>query len=97
MFPHSITQNNANEDEIIPPFFFTFVIALFFSSFLQLILFEYGDTEINPGLQKTRLNSFLYSHWNVNSFISHKMSKQSQIEAYNNFWDLLIHSLIHTI
>ena len=87
MFPHSITQNNAYDH----------VIALFFSSFLQLILFQHGDTEINPGPQKTGLNSFLYSHWNVSSFISHKMAKPSQIEAYNNFWDILIHSLIHTI
>ena len=97
MFPHSITQNNAYDHEIIPLFFFTFVIALFFSSFLQLILFQHGDIEINPGPQKTGLNSFLYSHWNVSSFISHKMAKPSQIEAYNNFWDILIHSLIHTI
>ena len=66
--------------------FFLFIIVPFFSSILQLILLQRGDVEANTGHRKIQLNCFSSCHWNVNSFISHKMAKLPQIEAYNSIY-----------
>ena len=67
-------------------FFFLFFNAFSFSSFLQLILLQHVDVDVNPGPRKAKLNRFSCCHRNVNSLISHNMAKLSQIEAYNSIY-----------
>ena len=60
---------------------FSCFIALLFSSFLQLILLQHRDVEVDPGPRNAKLNSFSCCHWYVNSLTSHNMTKLSQIEV----------------
>lgn len=62
-------------------FFCLFIIALFFSSILKLILAQNGDVEGNTGLR--RLNEIVSHVATGNGLISRKLLKLSQIEAYN--------------
>ena len=61
--------------------FCLFIIALFFSSILKLILAQNGDVEGNTGLR--RLNEIVSHVATGNGLISRKLLKLSQIEAYN--------------
>ena len=61
--------------KLFPYSFFSFVISLFLSSFLQPILHQHGDMEMDHGPRKTESNSFSCCHQNVSSLISCKMAK----------------------
>ena len=72
--------------KLSPYVFLSLVITFFYSLILQLILLQNDDAEINPDPRKTKLNSFLSCHWNVNSFISNKMATLYQIGAYSTIY-----------
>ena len=67
--------------------FASFVIALLFSSFLQLILLQYGDVEINPAPERLNQRIFPCCHCNANSLTFHNTAKLPQIEANRNKFD----------
>ena len=43
-----------------------------------------GDTETNPGPDQGYLNSFSFSHWNLNNIAVHNFIKISLLQAYKS-------------
>ena len=65
------------------------VLLFFYSTVFFLLLVQYGDIEINPGLPKKQQKYFPCCHWNVSSLLAH--IKISLLTAYNtiNQYDVI--------
>ena len=61
----------------------SFLSAFYYNLFLQNILIQHGDIELNPGPNKKN-KPLSCCHWNVNSLAAHKFLKKSSLEAYNS-------------
>ena len=57
---------------------------LFLLTFLYIfvLLRRHRDIELNPGPRKSNRNTVSVCHWNLNSIITHKFSKLTQLKAY---------------
>ena len=60
--------------------------VLHFVYFLNLLFFQHGDIERNPGPQSGQIKNLSCCHWNVNSLVAQNLSKITQLEAYNSLY-----------
>ena len=50
--------------------------------YIFVILWRYGDIELNPGPTKSKGNTVSVFHWNLNSITAHNFSKLTQLKVY---------------
>ena len=64
-------------------FFQCFVLCIL----LHILLPQHRYIKKNPGPQSCQRQNLLCCHWNINSLVAQNLSKTSQLEAYNSFYN----------
>ena len=64
------------------------VLLLFYYHWFIFTFFynAHGDTELNPGPRKLKIDSFSICRWNLNSLAAHNLSKLTQLIYYNSIY-----------